>query len=167
MDMGTISAALTSLGLAAKFLKDSIEKIKDEAVREKVKELLDTIIPLQTYIISLNETISSLRKEKEAIEQKLREIEDWRQEAASYELVELASGVYAYMKKKTIPLSEPPHYLCAKCYNDRKKSILQRVRQSHAGMHYVCHSCSSEIIDHSNAKPFPTAEQAEGWDPFV
>lgn len=163
--MNTISAALPGLSLTTKFLKDSIGKIKDIAVREKVEELLNTIIPLQSFVISLQATNSSLIKEKETLEQKLREIEDWRQEASSYELTEIASGVYVYMKKKAVDSSEPVHYLCANCYNDRKKSILQRTRQSHGGMHYICHFCSSEIIDHSKA--IPILQQQNNWNAFT
>jgi len=164
MDMTTISATLTSLGITAKFIKGSIEKIKDEAVREKVTELLDTIIPLQTAIISLNETTSSLRQEKEAAEQKLREIEDWRIEAASYKLTEVASGVYVYAKEKTTTSSEPYHYLCAKCYNDRKKSILQRISKTMMGIEYICHTCKSEILDHSQSYNPPS--ETQNYDPF-
>jgi len=165
MDMNTISAALTSLGLTAKFIRTSIEKITDEAVREKVQELLDAIISLQSLIISHQAEFSALRQEKEAIEQKLREIENWREEASRYELTEIASGVYVYAKKKTVESSEPLHYLCAKCYNERKKSILQRTQHSGMGIHYICHSCSSEILDHS--KETPSTYENPNWDSFA
>ena len=155
MDINTISSALGSLGLTVNFVKNSIEKIKDAAVREKVEELLNTIIPLQSIILSLQSANSTLIKEKEALEHKLSEIEDWRQEASGYELKELVSGVYVYAKKKGVQTTEPIHYLCTKCYNERRKSILQRTRHDFDGMHYVCHSCSSEIIDYSKAMPIP------------
>lgn len=167
MDMSTISAALSSLNIVSKFIKDSIDKIKDDAIREKVEELLNAIIPLQSQIISLQALNSAGIQEKEVLEKKLRDIEDWRKEATRYELKELASGVYVYTIKETAKSSEPVHYLCAKCYNERKKSILQRTRQSLDGTHYVCHSCSSEIIDHSKAIPIPTAQLGDKWDPFT
>lgn len=165
MDMNTISAALASLSLTANFVKKSIEKIKDDAVREKVQELLDTIIPLQSFVISLQTTVSTVNKEKEALEQKLREIENWRQEASSYELTQIASGVYTYTKKKTIESSEPVHYLCAKCYNDQRKSILQRVNKTMAGVKYICHTCKSEFLDHSQSSP--STYENPNWDAFT
>lgn len=166
MDIATISAALSSLSITSKFIKDSIEKIKDNAVREKVEELLNAIIPLMSQIISLQALNSASIKEKEALEQKLKNIENWNEEAARYELEELASGVYVYAIKEAAKSSGPVHYLCAKCYNDRKKSILQRTQHSYSGMHYVCHSCSSEIVDHSKAKPIPQ-QSNNNWDPFT
>ena len=149
MDISTISAALSSLNVASKFIKGSIEKIKDEAVREKVEELLNAIIPLMSQIISLQTLNSASIKEKEALEKKLKDIEDWQKESIRYELKELASGVYVYGIKEAAKSSEPDHYLCAKCYNERKKAIIQRVLHSYDGMHYICHTCSSEIIDYS------------------
>ncbi len=165
MDMTTISATLASLNIASKFIKNSIEKIKDDAVREKVTEILDSIIPLQANIVSLYESNLTLIKEKETLEKKIMEIEDWQKEASRYELKELASGVYVYCIKETAKSSEPNHYLCAKCYNDRNKTILQRTSHSHAGVHYVCHSCSSEIIDHSQAKP--SSYENPNWDALL
>lgn len=151
MDIPTISAALASINLASQFIKSSIDKIKDNAVREKVEELLNSIIPLQIHIITFYEKYSTCAKEKENLEQKRRENEDWKQEASRYKLIELASGVYAYAKEKLMDDSEPHHYICAKCYSDRKKTILQRDSISHDGIHYKYDRCGSEIIDHSKA----------------
>lgn len=164
VDITAISATLASLNLASKFIKDSIEKIKDNAVREKVEELLNAIIPLQTHIISLQVVNSASIQEKEALEKKLREIEDWNKEAASYELKEIASGVYVYAIKPNSSVASPPHNLCAKCFQERKKSILQRVKKSMVGVTYACHSCKSEILDHSKSQT-PSYENP-GYDPF-
>lgn len=120
VDLSTISAALSSLDIASKFSKHSIEKIKDGAVRVKVEELLNAVIPLQTHIITLQTMNSASITEKENLEKKLKEIEDWNKEASRYELKELASGVYVFGIKITAKSSEPPHYLCTKCYQERK-----------------------------------------------
>ncbi len=150
MEIGTFSATLSSIGLATDFVKSSIDKIKDNAVREKVQELLNAIIPLQFQIMSLQAVNSALTKEKEDLEEELSKIKDWRTEASRYELKEIASGVYAYMKK-TEHSTEPAHYLCTRCYTEGKKSILQRTEKDFGGVHYLCFCCKSEIIDHSKA----------------
>ena len=125
-------------------------QIKDTAVREKLEELLNAIIPLQSHIITLQAFNSDIVKEKEALEKKLREIEDWGTESLNYELNELASGVFAYKYKSGSTLSGPAYYLCANCFNiKRQKSILQRTGQDGLGIYYKCGNCGSEIIDHS------------------
>lgn len=166
MDMSTISTALASLNIASKFIKDSIEKIKDDAVREKVEELLNAIIPLQSQIISLQAMNSASIQEKEVLEKKLSDIEDWQKEATRYELKALASGVYVYTIKETAKSSEPVHYLCAKCYQERKKSILQRISKTMMGVTYICHTCKSAILDHSQSYSPPTIEELP-YDPFA
>jgi hypothetical protein len=139
LDMQTISAALTSLSLTTKFIKDSIEKIKDHAVREKVEELLNAIIPLQTHIITLQAMNSASVKEKEALEQKLREIEDWTKEKASHELDEVTAGVKVYVKKPKSEHSTPLVHYCPNCFDiHHKKSIIQLERATAAGNFYYC-----------------------------
>ena len=53
------------------------------------------------------------------------------------------------------------HWICAKCYNERKKSILQRKLKSMAGVNYICHTCKSEILDHSQSVPFDNSGMGE------
>jgi len=142
VDFGTISAALTSLSLATKFVKGSLEKIKDEAVREKVEELLNAIIPLQSEIIALQEANLSYIKEIQNLEKKLREVEDWDKEAASHELKELSRGIFVYVKKPESGRTRPDVYLCANCFDsNHKKSILQMAGRGY----YRCPSCKNDL----------------------
>jgi hypothetical protein len=139
-DPATISAFLTSLTFATKFVKASLEKIKDMAVREKVEELLNAIIPLQSHIIALQEANFACIKEKQNLENKLREVEKWAKELESYELNEPVSGTFVYIKKPESGHTGPVVYLCPKCFDaDHKKSILQVDR---GGYHY-CLNCKN------------------------
>jgi len=42
-----------------------------------------------------------------------------------------------------------PHWLCANCYHDDHKSILQFSHSDGIGSHYICHKCNSEICVHA------------------
>jgi len=149
VDMSTISAALTSLNAASKFIKDSIEKIKDNAVREKVEELLNAIIPLQTHVITLQAMNSESIKEKEALEKKLKEIEDWSEESSRYELKELAPRVYVYTIKADSSYVGPIHNLCTNCFDiHHKKSIIQLLSETAGGIFYFCPNCKTELKVH-------------------
>jgi hypothetical protein len=143
-DPATISAFLTSLSFAAKFVKGSLEKIKDLAVREEVEKLLNAIIPLQSEIITLQEAYISHIREIQNLEKKLREIEDWRKEVECYELKELAPGVRVYVKKSQRGDSGPELYFCPQCFNiDHKKSMLQGSHLIEGIIRYTCLNCEN------------------------
>ena len=142
VDITSISAVLASLNVATKFIKGSLEKIKDMAVREKVEELLNAIIPLQSMILSLQAENSTYIREIQNLEKNLREIEDWRKESEGYELKELATGVYLYVKKPESGHTGPVVYLCPNCFDvNHKKSIIQIAS---SGFHR-CLNCKNEF----------------------
>jgi len=144
VDMVSISAFLSGLGVTIKFLQGSLEKIKDNAVREKVQELLNAIIPLQTMILSLQAENSAYIKEIQNLEEKLREIEDWKKESEGYELKEPAPGVRLYVKKSESGHAEPVMYFCPHCFDiHHKKSIIQF---SSKGYYYTCLNCKNNFM---------------------
>ncbi|MGA2465516.1 MAG: hypothetical protein ABSH06_14310 [Thermodesulfobacteriota bacterium] len=145
-DPVTISALLTSLSFAAKFVKDSLEKIKDLAVRKKVEELLNAIIPLQSHIIALQEGNFTCIKEKQNLENKLREIEDWAKEVSGYKLKALVPCVFVYVKKSESDDARPAVYFCPKCFDiHHKKSMLRLTSQGHDWTYFNCLNCKSDI----------------------
>ena len=150
IDLTTFSVTLSTINMASTFIKNGLNKIKDTAVREKVEELLNAIIPLQSHIIALQSINSTCTKEKEDLEKKLREVENWVSESSKYELNEFAPGVFAYKYKSVTNFPGPLHYLCANCFNTKHQiSIIQRRKHLPDGIHYLCNNCSSNFIDHS------------------
>lgn len=167
-DIQTISAFLTSLNITSTFLKGYFEKIKDHAVREKLAELLDAIIPLQSHIITLQSMNSASVQKIDSLETKLREIEDWAKEEASHELDEIIPGVKLYVKKPKGEHSGPPVHFCPNCFNiHHKKSIIQLFRQSAAGKDYYCPNtaiCQFEFrIPSHNLPHRPGSMDLKAW----
>jgi hypothetical protein len=142
VDIASISAFLNTLGVAVKYVQGSLNKIKDIAVREKVEELLNSIIPLQSMILSLQVENATYIKEIQNLEKKLREIEDWTKEITAYELKEVTPGVHLYIKKSESSHTGPIVYLCPKCFDiDHKKSILQCNQMGY----YKCTNCKNRF----------------------
>ncbi|MBS1257056.1 MAG: hypothetical protein MAG551_00091 [Candidatus Scalindua arabica] len=98
------------------------------------------------------------------LEKKLQAVEDWSAQTNLYELHEVAAGVYVYALKNTADNSEPAHYLCATCFNNKKKSILQRKGKGMGGTYYICNECKAEINDHSNREIPPKQNPGTGGD---
>ena len=67
----------------------------------------------------------------------------WDKSARDYELQCLSGTAYAYVRKETVKSDEPPHWLCATCFGNRRKTILQ---YSHFDGWSVwrCHICGME-----------------------
>lgn len=93
------------------------------------------------------------------------EIETWEQEKEKYKLREICPHVFVYAIKEEEKGAEPSHWICAACYNQGKKSILQLNRKEKAGHFYICYECCSEICDHSKRQPTKRRVLSRGINP--
>ena len=99
----------------AKGLKD----INDTTVRNRaVVELLEKIITAREQQATALERIGDLEKE-------VASFETWEREKQRYELKNFGGNTFAYALKASEADGEPPHCICANCYQQDKKSILQ------------------------------------------
>ena len=144
-----ISTALTSISIAKDFAALVLSRKIDSAVTDKAIELQGAIIGLQSTLLEIQIENQSLIDEKNTLKQQLLEMENWNSDAANYELKEIASGVFVYSVKLNQAAAIPNHWLCANCYYEKKKSILQRANQSMVGTEYFCPRCNSKFLDHS------------------
>jgi len=145
-----IAEVMTGLSLfnsvfsAAKNLKD----INDAAVRnEAVADLLQKLVAAMTEYAAAQERVSNL-------EQEIKRFETWEADKLRYELKDVRDGAMAYFLKEGVEPPEPPHKICAQCYEDRRKSILQtETRVPGMAEVLVCHHCGSEIYVHGQREP--------------
>lgn len=144
---GTIGAAIASLKTAGE-IAHSFLKARDIAtIQGKVIELQSVILSAQSSALSAQSEQSALLDAKRELEQKIADLEAWEREKTRYLLEEVVSGAFAYALKPDAAGAEPPHKICANCYQHRKKSILMefQIPQGKAtGLR--CHPCGAEII---------------------
>ena len=140
----------TTVATAKKFVTALIDAKVGGALQAQGSQLLGEIIALQI-------TISGLVKEKDAAHEEAQEyknrylqLADWNAQAARYELKEIATGVFVYASKNDTEGTDPAHWLCPNCYQDRNKSILQRKSRDWGGTTYACPRCSTSICDHAD-----------------
>lgn len=99
----------------AKGLKD----IDDRTTRNAVAiELQEKILAAQAQQAALIEQVGLLEKE-------VAGLKAWGADKQRYELKALRAGAIAYMLKPQEAEREPPHALCANCYERGIKSFLQ------------------------------------------
>jgi hypothetical protein len=128
--------AIKSAFEIAKGLKDI-----DDATRRNaaVIELQEKILAAQAAQASLVERVGELEKE-------VARLEAWNAEQENYELTSVGDRVFAYSKKAGMGGTEPSHYLCANCFAERHKAILQKeITEIGRWTVFVCSRCGAEI----------------------
>jgi hypothetical protein len=89
-----------------------------------------------------------------ALEKEVAHFKAWDTEKQRYKLTELGARFVAYMLKEGMENGEPPHHLCAQCYSDNLKTILQsedRVPGRCKVLH--CHRCGSDLYLSGSPNP--------------
>jgi hypothetical protein len=136
---GDLSAAPGAWDIA-KGLKDI-----DDAVRRNA-----AVIDLQQTILAAQQEQSVLIEKVRELEKEVTELKAWGAEKEKYELKNVGRGAFAYVRKKDAQPSEPSHWLCAQCYQNSKKSILQYHHGDHRDHVYDCSACGGKIrVDYS------------------
>jgi hypothetical protein len=133
---GALGAAKAAFDLTKAFV-DVRDATKVQAVRFELMGLL----------LQAQETEVSLIAEKRELEERVRDLEAWDGEKQRYELKDVGQGCIAYALKADAQGAEPPHSLCAGCYNQGRKSILVPFHISIGrGEALQCHTCGSEMV---------------------
>ena len=86
------------------------------------------------------------------LEEQIAKLKALDAEKQRYELKELkredgvfAEGIFVYALKADAELPEPPHRLCANCYHNGQKSVLQKEdRNPGRAEVLICHRCGAE-----------------------
>jgi len=142
MDLGTIGAAISSLKAANDLTKGILTISKQVAVQEKVIELQSVILSINSELLSIQNDYSQALSKMNSLEQKIKGYDDWKIIQEKYVLKKVGIDIFVYSLKEENS-TEPNHWLCAKCFNEKKISILQR-RFPDLGI-FDCHTCKSQI----------------------
>lgn len=142
MDFGTISVAISSLKAATDLTKGILSISKQVAVQEKVIELQSVILSINSELLSIQNEYSQVLIKMNSLEQKLKEYDDWKIVQEKYALKKVGIDIFVYSLKEDKG-TEPNHWLCAKCFNEKKVSIFQR-RFPDLGI-FDCHTCKNHI----------------------
>jgi hypothetical protein len=153
-----IGGAVQSLKAIAEIGK-ALLNIRDAAlIREKVIELNGEIISAQSGALTAQSAQSALLEQIRQLETHVAELEAWNAEAETYKLADVAkyglTGKFAYAPKEGTHASEPPHLICAQCYQGKHKSILQAqvLYPGHCET-LICLNCESIIYLSGDPQP--------------
>jgi hypothetical protein len=146
---------------AAKDIVQGLNGMQTAAAINDVKLTLQGhILDAQQSLFAAQEAQSLATNRIGQLEAEISRLKDWSSERERYELVEIRAGAYAFMQKAGMRTTEPAHWLCANCFGNGKKSILQ-VQQSLAGRDrtHACPACKATItVNWSHQPTYSNAE---------
>jgi hypothetical protein len=146
---GNAMAAEVLMGIGAlKSAFDLTKGLKD--IDDRVR-LNDARMELQEKILEAQQAQATLLERIGDLEKQITSFEKWEAEKENYQLVSIFAETLAYARKPSADGSIPPHYICANCYEDRKKRILQRADAAHV----ACPDCKVRLrFDSEEVKAF-------------
>lgn len=120
-------------------------------VRDTLK-FSDAVIKLQAQILAAQQGAMSAQAHQTAMAEKVRELESkvasfeaWETQKHRYQLQRLDPGGFVCALKPDMAGGEPLHYVCPKCFENRKRSILQSHGPSHGIETFECLECGAKI----------------------
>jgi hypothetical protein len=151
-DAVTISAGLQSLKAAFDIGKAVLNLSISAQIQDRVREMNDKILSAQESAIASRDYQSALLKQIGDLETQIAQLEAWDTEADTYELRNVrdehdpTGRTFAYAPKAGTHPSEPSHFICQHCYQERHKSILQQ-QTLHPGLcnALICYRCNAII----------------------
>ncbi len=149
MDMTLIQGAVAGLKTAGDIAKGFLELKSMADVQGKVIDLQSTILAAQSSAIAAQSEQFTMTEKIRDLEKEIGRVKAWGTEQQRYQLVSPWIGSVAYALKESMSASEPPHYLCTKCYEDGRKSILNPNSNLKGSIDMVCPICISLIPTHS------------------
>jgi hypothetical protein len=158
--LAELVAATESLKAAGQIAVGLIDLKTTTEVQAKAIELNQKILAAQNDLFAANAAQAALIERVRELEREVARMKHWDTQKQRYKLAAPFSGCMVYALQKSMSNGEPPHYLCAACYQNGKPSILQGKTVGAAGISlrnafYQCATCKSEAITRWTNIPTP------------
>jgi hypothetical protein len=146
VDIAAVTGLATSIRAAIEITK-AMKDVHDATVLQtKTFELTREILSAQSYAMEAVAAQSALLDLVRQLEKEKAELEAWESEKKRYKLEDVDRGFFAYVLKPGMENGEPPHAICATCYQHSLKSILQSSGHIVVHEHYwFCGECDTKV----------------------
>ena len=155
MDLTLIQGTISGLKLAGDIAKGFLELKSLTDVQGKVIELQSAILSAQGSALAANADQAAMVQEVRNLKEDIARIKAWEEQKQRYKLASPWQGCVVYALKQQCSGTEPPHWICTKCYEDGRKSILNPIKGD-GWYRFCCPVCKSEV-----QSPYRSAAQAE------
>jgi hypothetical protein len=139
---------LAEIGMGLNSLKAATDIVKGLNAVATQTAINDVKLTLQQHIFEAREALGAAQEAQSAALKRIGELEreiasfkNWEAEKQRYELETLPPGIHMYRLKRGMENGEPPHKICANCYNQGFKSLLHVTGQGNGLTSWKCHKC--------------------------
>lgn len=147
MEVVSSAAIFAAIKSALGIAKDIKSLRTDQEVSDVRIALTDSILDLQERAAELHDALNAARDRIAELEQQIAEFDSWQEEKGRYTLKQLGRDAYAYVEAPPTDGGQAAEaLLCAHCYGDRKRSILQFQGTDLAGSVLLCPRCKNRVV---------------------
>jgi DNA repair exonuclease SbcCD ATPase subunit len=122
--LAELMTAMQSIRVATEIANGLVSLKTSTEIQTKVSELNAKILSAQQELFSANASHAAKIDEVRELKEQVARMERWDAQKQRYQLVAVSTGTVAYALKKSMSEGEPPHCICANCYESGKRSIL-------------------------------------------
>lgn len=153
-EIATGYSALKSAYELAKGLKDINDRVALNAA----------VIDLQEKILSAQEAAAAAKDKLRELRETIEALENWGTMAARYQMKDFGGSTFAYELIAEKANGEPIHRACPRCFENRKRSILQfDYKDASQRDHYKCHACDSKFEFGNSVRYTPQVNRSSDW----
>ena len=154
----TVSAGIKKAYETAKALLDL--KIETETMA-RINDLTIQLGDLSGKFIEAQQAHMACQERTMQLEKEVARMNAFEADKNRYAMQKVGENSYAYALKPEAAGEEPPHYICASCYADSYKSILQLSGRNYGTDALTCHRCKSSVFIPNNIKSI--ADDMDGF----
>lgn len=130
----------------------------DADVQAKVLDVMGKIGDAQDTMYELREENMRLQAENAELSRQLVKDQEWSEKLSGYELTKTSGGAVVY--KST---SEPEHFVCPNCVNQKRLEILQDERSFSGQYRCTSKSCGAEFPVKPSQSLGPVERRGSPW----
>lgn len=143
------SAALAAYNHATNIIKSLFDLKIDSRILEKLNLLNKELQSLYGSNLELQQKLASSIAEIDNLKKEIVRFEEWELQKSRYKLHSPWDSAVVYAITEENSMGEPPHWLCPKCFEERKRSFLYPRRSKSSGYEeFFCNSCGSVVTSH-------------------
>jgi polyhydroxyalkanoate synthesis regulator phasin len=153
VDMTMFTGAMSALKSASEITKLMIAAHDAHVVREKAIELQAQIFTAQQNALSAQSEQFALLERLRELEEQIANLQAWDSQKRRYKMEQVTPGAITYALKEEESGGEPPHWICAACYEQGRRFVLQQGDQVPYGFNWDCPGCKAHIRVHRGVQP--------------